>query len=126
MITKYLFLIFSFLFSGATEKKDISQSLKAEILNIGFKFLVGIVLVALIIYSMLQLGNVFNMYLSKFENPLQLAVLSFGALGLTGFVLLILLFNKSLYEAKRRKAQAPPDLQAVALKFVEGFMRGLK
>ncbi len=125
MISKYLLLIFSFLFSGATDQKDISQNLKTEILNMGFKLLVGMVLVAVIIYSILQLGSAFNVYLSRFENPLQMAALSFGALGLTGFVLLILLFNKSLYAAKKRKAQAPPDLQAVALKFVEGFIRGL-
>ena len=88
--------------------------------------MIGIVLVAVILYCLLQLGIGFNAYLSRFENSLELALVCFGALGLVGIMALILLFNRSLLGAKKHKPKTPPDLKIVALEYIEAFICGLK
>lgn len=127
MITKYIFLALSFLATNRRSDTTALQSaVRSEILNIGFKLLLGTIVTSAVIYSLVQLGGAFQIYLSHYENALELGVMSFSLIALLGLFLLLLIFGKSQINWPRLKKTPPPsDFQTIALKFVEGFLKGL-
>lgn len=137
MILKYILLAISALSphreSALISKKvtnDVKKVVREEILYIGYRLFFGIVLTSLIVFSLLQLGHATNQVLDQLENGLTIRLLVFGLVSVLGSIAMYLFFNSTGF---RLKTPSPPlvqqtgflDLQAIALRFAEGFMDGM-
>ncbi|MGZ5279912.1 MAG: hypothetical protein ACXWC9_08220, partial [Pseudobdellovibrionaceae bacterium] len=136
MILKYVLLAISALApsreSALISKKvanEMKKVVREEILYIGYRLFFGIVLTSAIVFSLLQLGHATNQALDQLENGLTIKLLVFSLVSVVGSIAMYFFFNSTGF---RLKTPPPPvqqtgflDLQAIALRFAEGFMDGV-
>jgi hypothetical protein len=89
------------------------------------RLLVGFVVVAVVIFSLFQLGGALHTYLSRLDNGLALEVAAFGFVVVSGLGTLHLLFKRPSSRSRQREAELPANLQGLVRKFVAGFAEGL-
>jgi uncharacterized protein YacL len=145
MLLKNLMLIVS-LFAGNqfadskdTENKTIllvRKTLRTEILFIGFYLFTGLILSAVIVFSIIQAGLAFQTHLNQFANGTIIQILSFSIFAMVCLALLYFVLPiRSLTEAAEKKKIQKMSLQstspqidfaAVGLHFADGFLKGFQ
>lgn len=117
------------------EKNKITDDIKADIRNevmaMGFKLLLGAVLASVIVYSLIQFGEAFQIFSSQIENGYVVDLIMFGGVTLVGSAVLFLMFYRNLRETALsrshvRSQNAEIDLINLVNKFAEGFAQGLE
>jgi hypothetical protein len=133
MIKHLLLALTSLTFKGPPESKEsttefIKNTIRTEVLGIGFKLLFGVILVSAIIMSIIKLGGLSQVFFSQFQNGIIFEILSFGMVAVAGTITLYIVFNKGLTKVPISQSVSnagASDLPALGLEFVEGFMKGL-
>jgi hypothetical protein len=115
--------------SLATTTDNLKKDLRDEFANLGFKMLVGVVLTSTVVFAIFYFAKALQLSLSELDNPIFYQIIVFGITAATAFILLFLLFRKSL-RAKAREAEARITNRAaisvpnVLFEFADGFMDG--
>ncbi len=121
MLFKYLLFIGS-LFSPT---KKTTQNIKLELANIIFKIFIGVILVVLIIFSLIQLGIIFQEFLSQFENQMFLKLICFGSIVIFCHLVLFFLFKSNSRKTSLSIGDDGLDLRQVLLSFTKGVIKGM-
>lgn len=117
------------------EKNRIAENIKSDIRNevmaMGFKLLIGAVLASVIIYSLIQFGEAFQIFSSQIENGYVVDLIMFGSVTLVASTVLFLMFYRNLRETALsrshvRSQNSEIDLINLVNKFAEGFAQGLE
>ena len=109
---------------GAHAVKD---SIHAEISTIILKTLFGLVLAAIVIFSVLQFGKALQIIFSQYENGLYFELATFGIAAIAGCVVLFALFSTTKKSASERVEITPSlDIQGLMAQFNDGFVKGFK
>jgi hypothetical protein len=95
-VTKLIDLISNF---QMNLNQSISMAIKRETSNLAYKVLLGLVICAAIVFSIIQFGFAYLLWLDQFENKLDYQLISFAAVILLGTPALYLLF-KSPFKKK--------------------------
>jgi hypothetical protein len=108
----------------------VKKTIRSEVSAMGFKFLIGVVLVSTIVFAMIQSGYAFQTLLSQFENGLILELVVFSSVTVAGLLALYLLFKSRQNQGLAEVTQPPAllkafELQNLVVHFVEGFTEGL-
>jgi len=108
--------------------EQIRNTVRNEVLGLGFKLLFGVVLVSLVITSLVYFGSALNIYVGHFEYGPVFQLTIFGLLAIAGSVSLYLLFRRKPAKVAVAQPQMNPlaDLQVMGLDFLEGLTRGLQ
>ncbi|GIL16758.1 MAG: hypothetical protein BroJett040_05090 [Oligoflexia bacterium] len=106
----------------------VTNHLRSQILTIVFKTLFGIILASLVIYSIIQAGQAFQIWISQFENRVVFELTSFSFIALAGTAVLYFLFQNNGHRFSRQTKANPDhiDLHVLAIKFTEGFLSQLE
>lgn len=110
----------------------LKRTIRAEILAISYKILIGVVLAATVIFSIIQLGKAYQVYLSFYENGTVIEIASFAFVAVFGSALLYYLLASSKRKAPVESVDHSGEisvktgLQSAAAKFAEGFFKGLE
>lgn len=97
-----------------------------------FQLLIGVLSIFIILFSMVQLGNYYEVWLRQFENGLVIGIISFSTLVLIFSVVLYFLFFMSPLRGLlnrnelSKKFENDQVLENLALNFAEGFVDGFK
>lgn len=105
---------------------DINKTLN----SIGIKTAVGSILVSIVIFSAFHLLQILRLYLDLYSNGIVLQVFAFGLVFLTGSSSLFILFRQKKMNSHVLPPNSPSSIpgidgQAIAIKFVEGFLDGV-
>lgn len=109
----------------------IRKTIRTEILAVGFQLLFGALLVATIVFALVQLGYAFQILSSQFENGLMMEFVTFGLIAVSGLAILYLMFNRnrnltSAASTSAKSSMDGVDLSILIVKFTEGFIRGIE
>ena len=133
MFIKYLMLaLAAFNLNSKRDTSNLQNNRdESKVLEIGFKLLIGFGLVQTILFSIIQLGNAFEVFLSQFENGFIFEFISFSVVVVVCMIWLYFLFNRKTTKLaekniKNRSFSNTIDLQVLVLKFAEGVMKGLE
>ena len=127
---KRLLLAFS-VFAQDSSLELIKATIRIEVSRLIFRFLAGLVLASIVLFSLVQLGSVLHIYLSKFENGLLTETLSFGFLAVVCSITLYFLLDQGQVKSdlKDKELPAPPNavnLEILVIRFAEGIIAGLE
>jgi hypothetical protein len=130
-MTKYILLtLSSFFFNNkdsvlsprAKTTDYIKKTIRGEVMSVGLKLLIGLVLVAVMIYSLIELGQAYQVFLNQFENSLVYEMISFTVILAISGLLLYRTFNK------KEKIEVKPSINVPNLffNFKNGFVEGVQ
>lgn len=129
-------IISNFLNAGGSPVKNsvevMRKAIHEEVTRIGYKFLFGLVLVAIIVMALFHFGNSFRIFLEHFDNGNDLEMIAFGLIAVVSGIGLYFLFNGTPSKGRRNAPAAssepppPVDLMGLAFVFFEGFMEGMQ
>ncbi|MBN8537254.1 MAG: hypothetical protein J0M15_09380 [Deltaproteobacteria bacterium] len=129
---KYIFIILSRLLNTMTDFEETRKSLRQEFSLIMFQLLIGVLSISIIFFSVVQLGNYYEVWLRQFENGFVIGIVSFSALVLIFSVVLYFLFFRSPFKGLLNRDELSKGLENdqvlenLALNFAEGFVEGFK
>jgi len=108
----------------------IKKIIRAELFSVGLRLLVGLVLVSIIVYSIVQFAYGIQVWLSQFENAFTLQMVAFTILAVASAVGLYFLFSDKSEKPKEDESFHATlkklNVQTIAVKFMDGFMEGLE
>ncbi len=106
--------------SGAI-KKTIHQDMSL----LGYKLLLGIVIVSIVVFSIIQFGYAYLTLLSMYKDELTMKLVSFGILSILGVVALYFLFKNKKSEISFEPIVTNQfDLPTLITSFASGIMEG--
>lgn len=138
MLLKNLMLIVSLLAENQfADSKDaenktillIRKTLRTEILFVGFYLFSGLILSAVIVFSIIQAGLAFQTHLNQFANGTIIQILSFSIFAMICLALLYFVLPRRSQALEKKKIQSLAvqiDLPAIGLHFIDGFIKGLQ
>ena len=106
----------------------LKSMIRNEVSAMSFRFLVGVVLVSVIVFSLFQLGAALQVVLSPLENGLVLESVVFSFVAIACSILFYFLFNTTIKRSPVDVLSVPPalsaGLQVLAVNFAQGFILG--
>ncbi len=135
-----LLMLMSSLFSrsGRQESADdgsksvmlIKKTIRLEIIYASLVLSVGLILSSAIIYAMVQLGELLQVYLNRYDNGDSIQVIIFSSIIISGFILFFVSLKKDTYKAelntkRNQNSLIPFNIENLGREFLEGFMQGL-
>jgi hypothetical protein len=99
----------------------LSKELRLEIMAFSAKFLFGVVLVFLAIFSLAKLGNTFELYLKQLPNGQNLELLAFVGILVLSLGTLFWLFHRTPSDKKKSVEETPK----IGKSFIQGFKVGV-
>ncbi len=138
MLSKVLLFLFSFMSNPQqslmmdSESKIVTlikTTLRAEVIFIGFKLLLGLILSSVTIFSLIQVGQALQVYLNLFENGNSLIMVCFASIAILSLVLFYLLFKKDLKPIETEKVHHPESsnhstIGQIGSRFIQGLVQG--
>jgi len=109
----------------------IKSFIEDEAQGIGLKFCLSMVCVSILVFSLFQLGNAFQLWVSQYKDAFQMSCVLFSSTILLSLVGIFLLFSKSKPEVKdtgmvdMRHPLIGMNLQEKGFTFVRGLIDGL-
>ena len=139
MGVKLLMLISSlFSISGRHESADdgnktvmlIKKTIRLEIIYASLVLSVGLILSSAIIYSMVQLGELLQVYLNRFDNGDLIQVIIFSSMIISAFILFFVSLKKDSYKTefntkRNQNSLIPFNIENLGREFLQGFIQGL-
>lgn len=109
----------------------IKKSIRDEISNIILKILIGLILTSLIIFSLIQIGFSFQLFLAKIENGYIYDFIIFGFITIISIILLFKIFNQSISKVNLVKINSNSkneqiEFRTLIFKLFEGINEGFK
>jgi len=139
MILKYLILALSpFAFNRGESAVDrannpiesIKKALRDEVSALVLKSLLGVLVVSIVVFSIIQVAKAIQILLSQFENGFLYELVGFSVVAAIGSIMLYHLFKDSSKDSASisvevRAPQSEFKLQNLGLKFFDGIKEGL-
>lgn len=137
MIVKQLFLLLASVFlnlrrrtAGGPQENftdAIHKAVSSEVSKIGYKLMAGLVLVAVVIFSIVQFGQAIEIWLSQYENGYIYQIVTFGSIAVLCSWGLYRLFHKEDEPERLINPQIDVEhltVKNVASEFMKGFFNG--
>jgi len=127
---KLLALFLSNFTQEKVRSENVLASIQREIFALGFKLLMGVLLVLAMILSILQLGRALHAWLATIENGIIIELLISGTVLVACFIFIFILFYKNFGVSSDKPSPvdhhpAEIDLQVLVAQFALGFIDGL-
>jgi hypothetical protein len=100
MFSRYLTLVVGALVG------HFKEAVGDEVYRASFKLLTGGILSSVIVFSLVQMGQVYKAWLVQFENGVSLELLSFGFVAAACLGALYFLLGRRIHSQKRRQQNA--------------------
>lgn len=135
-----LLMLMSSLLSISGQKKSaddgnksvmlIKKTIRLEIIYASIVLSVGLILSSVIIYAMIQLGEMLQVYLNRYDNGDWIQVVIFSSIIISSFILFFVSLRKDSQKNEsntksNQNSLIPFDIENLGLKFVDGFLQGL-
>lgn len=131
-VEKFILPLLSFLQKRTMEAarfEIIKKNVKQELSIMGYKVLLGIVFLSLILFSVFQLATVLQIYLSHLDNGQMLIVSVFGSITVASFVGIYFLFSAPKSEVPQVNIANLGEIiniDGLRRNFVDGFAEGFQ
>lgn len=104
----------------------IQDIIRAELSIVTYKFLSGVILSFLIIFSIYEFEQGLKTLFDKLEDGSSWHILSFGSLSIVGLFLMFLLFRNPSRKMNKSKEDNPLviDFQLMGIQFIQGVLEG--
>ena len=107
----------------------IKKTIRLEIIYVSLVLSVGLILSSVIIYAMIQLGELLQVYLNRYDNGDSIQVIIFSLIIISGFSLLFVSLKKDTYKAefnikRNQNSLIPFNIENLGRQFLEGFVQG--
>ena len=108
----------------------IKKTIRLEIIYASLVLSVGLILSSVIIYAMIQLGELLQVYLNRYDNGDSIQVIIFSLIIISGFILFFVSLKKDAYKAefntkRNQNSLIPFNIENLGRQFLEGFVQGL-
>ncbi len=108
----------------------IKKTIRLEIIYASLVLSVGLILSSVIIYAMIQLGELLQVYLNRYDNGDSIQAIIFSSIVISSFILFFVSLKKDTYKdesniKRNHNSLIPFNIETLGLKFVEGFVQGL-
>ncbi len=108
----------------------IKKTIRLEIIYASIVLSVGLILSSVIIYAMVQLGEMLQVYLNRYDNGDWIQVIIFSSIIISSFILFFLSLSKDRKKnesitKRKQNSLIPFDIETLGMKFVDGFLQGL-
>ena len=109
----------------------VKKSIRDEVSTIILKILIGLILTSLIIFSLIQIGLSFQIFLIQIENGYIYDFVIFGFITMISLILLFRIFNQSMSKGNFVKTSLNSQNEKIELgkltfTLFEGFLEGFK
>lgn len=104
----------------------LQDIIRAELSIVTYKFLSGVILSFLIIFSIYEFEQGLKTLFDKLEDGSSWHILSFGSLSIVGLFLMFLLFRNPSRKMNKSKEDSPLviDFQLMGIQFIQGVLEG--
>lgn len=134
-----LLMLMSTLFSAGHRDSDsdanksvtlIKKMIRLEIIYASLVLSVGLILSSVIIYAMIQLGELSQAYFNRYDNGDAIQAVIFSSLVISSFILFFIALKKDSSRndfliKRNQNSLFPFNIQALGSNFFEGFVQGL-